>query len=125
MTRRVFPSLLGLLLLAPLVRAQNDVDPTAEKPVAVWRFNAADEPGVPKTSARFLEPGPRPPTFPAFAANNTAMAFTAANASITIRESDLPKANLRFGLNDSITLEAWVKVAELKEGNYVYIVGKG
>src|SRR5262245_62093219 len=53
------------------------------------------------------------------------MAFPAANSAITVRESDLPKANLRFGLNDSITLEAWVKVEELKDGSYAYIVGKG
>jgi mono/diheme cytochrome c family protein len=125
MTRRLPLAILGLLLLAPLARAQNDVDPTAEKPVAVWKFDAPGEPGVPKASAKFLEPGPRPPSYPAFAATNIAMTFTAANASVTVRESDLPKANLRFGLNDSITLEAWVKVAELKDGNFAYVVGKG
>jgi mono/diheme cytochrome c family protein len=108
---------------APL-RAQNDTGPT-DKPVAVWHFDAPGEPGVPKADAKFLEAGPRPPTYPAFAPGNTAMAFTAAHPSITVREADLPKANLRFGLHDSITIEAWVKVAELKDGSYAYLVGKG
>ncbi|MBN9117851.1 MAG: DUF1553 domain-containing protein [Planctomycetes bacterium] len=53
------------------------------------------------------------------------MTFNAAHPSITVRETDLPKANLRFGPNDSITLEAWVKVAELKDGSFAYVVGKG
>src|SRR5207244_118352 len=30
-----------------------------------------------------------------------------------------------FGVNDAITLEAWVKVAELKDGAYTYVIGKG
>ncbi|MCI0701966.1 MAG: DUF1553 domain-containing protein [Planctomycetia bacterium] len=122
---RVLLLLVGLFTLTSPLRAQNDVDPTAEKPVAVWKFTLADEPGVPKGAAKFLEAGPRPPTYPAFAETNTAMTFSAANSSITVREADMPKANLRFGLNDSITLEAWVKVAELKDGSYAYIIGKG
>ena len=118
-------AILATFLLAPLARAQNDTDPTAEKPLAVWKFDAPDEPGVPKAAAKFLEAGPRPPTYPAFAATNTAMAFAASHPSITVRESDLPKANLRFGQGDSITIEAWVKVAELKDGSFAYVVGKG
>src|SRR4051812_31821773 len=40
----------ALLFAAPsLAFAQNDV-PNVEKPVAVWHFNAADEPGVPKAA---------------------------------------------------------------------------
>lgn len=114
-----------LLLVSPQVAlGQNDV-PSTETPVAVWKFTAADEPGVPKATTKFLEAGPRPPTYPAFATTNTAMAFSAAHSAVTVRETDLPNANLRFGANDSITLEAWVKVAELKDGSYAYIVGKG
>ena len=51
--------------------------------------------------------------------------FTGAKTGFTVREADLPKANLRFANGDSITLEAWVKVAELKDGSYAYLVGKG
>src|SRR3954471_14243616 len=105
---RCLLALASLAALAASLRAQNDTDPT-EKPVAVWHFNAADEPGVPKAAAKFLEPGPRPASYPAFAKDNNAMAFGAAHSAVTVREADLPKANLRFGPNDSITIEAWVQ----------------
>jgi mono/diheme cytochrome c family protein len=118
-----FATLLALVC-APVARAQNDV-PGTEAPLAVWHFNKADEPGVPKAAAKFLEPGPRAPTYPAFKDTNTAMGFGAANASLTVREADLPNANLRFANGDSITIEAWVKVSELKDGSYAYLVGKG
>ena len=120
-----FPVALAVLVLAsaPVV-AQNDVT-TTETPVAVWRFDAPGETGVPKAAAKFLDAGPRPPAYPSFAPGNTAMAFTAANPRVTVREADVPNANLRFGLNDSITVEAWVKVLELKDGGYAYLVGKG
>lgn len=104
--------------------AQNDTTAT-EKPLLLWTFDASGEPGVPAAAAKFLEPGPRPPMYPHFEARNTAMAFTAANSRLTVREADLPNTNLRFGLNDAITLEAWVKVGELKDGQYAYILGKG
>ncbi len=120
-----FPvALLAALVVSTPAFAQNDV-PSTETPVAVWKFNTGDEPGVTKAAAKFLDPGPRPPAYPTFTSANTAMAFTADNAGVTVREADLPKAHLRFGLNDSITIEAWVKVQELKDGNYAYIVGKG
>src|SRR5687768_13966871 len=77
MPRCHFSALL-ILLLAPAAHAQNDVGPAAETPVAVWHFNRADEPGVAQSAARFLEAGPRPPTYPAFPATNSAMAFTTA-----------------------------------------------
>ncbi len=116
--------LLLLFAVAPRVRAQNDVGST-EQPLAVWRFDAVGEPGVPKASAKHLEPGPRPPIYPAFAATNTSMTFTAANKSVTIREVDLTKTKLRFDTGDALTLEAWVNVAGLKDGSYVYVIGKG
>ena len=122
---RCLPCLALLVVMDSPARGQNDVGPAAETPVAIWHFNRAGEPGVAQSASRFLEAGPRPPTYPAFPAANNAMAFTAANPSITLRETDLPAANLRFKLNDSITLEAWVKLAELKDGNFAYVIGKG
>src|SRR5262249_3576140 len=124
--------LVGFCLLAIVtpVHAQNahggkDSGPAAERPVAAWGFDGTAEPGVPKDTARYLEPGPRPPTYPSFPATNTAFAFTGNRTGITVRESDLPKANLRFGRNESITLEAWVKVQELKDASYAYLVRNG
>ena len=59
-------ALLGLLAVPLPAAAQNDVN-SPDTPVAVWKFDATGEPGVPKTAAKFLEPGPRPPVYPAFA----------------------------------------------------------
>src|SRR5262245_10351831 len=107
---------LSLLAAAAPALAQNDTT-SPETPLAVWRFDAA-EPGVPKEATKFREPGPRPPTYPSFPATNTALTFGTGNGGVTVREADLPNVNLRFGTGDSITIEAWVKVSELKDGNY-------
>ncbi len=121
------------LLAAPLIPSQaqeeliggNDSGPDVGKPVAIWRFDGAQEPGIPRLAARQSEPGPRPPTYPSFGPDNTALRLSGPESAITVRESDFPRGALRFGLNDSITLEAWVKVRELKSGSYAYVLGKG
>jgi mono/diheme cytochrome c family protein len=95
----------------------------AEPPLVTWHFDGKAEPALPKKHA--LEPGPRPPSYPSFTAANNAFAFSKPHDPFTFREADLPKANLRFNNGDSITLEAWVKVQELKDGNYAYLIGKG
>src|SRR5262245_47992529 len=101
-----------VLLFTSTLRAQtppdvggNDTGPDLDRPVAVWHFNGEAEPGIPK-NAKF-EPGPRPPAYSAFPADNTALPFTGKSANITVREKDLPDASLRFTNGDSITLEAW------------------
>ena len=75
---RLLLALLGVLAAPLPTPAQNDV-PSAERPVAVWKFDGGAEPGVPK-AAQSREPGPRPPAYPSFPANNSAMAFTAARS---------------------------------------------
>jgi mono/diheme cytochrome c family protein len=101
--------------------AQNDAASKPE-PLLVWHFDDTD---ALKAAAKSHEPGPRPPVHPGFKADNTAFAFTAKGPTIGVSEADTPKANLRFTTGDSITLEAWVKVNELKEGAYAYLIGKG
>jgi mono/diheme cytochrome c family protein len=100
-----------LVVLALPVFAQNDSGPDSAKPAAVWHFDAAKD------------PGPRPPAYPGFAPTNTARRFT--GPGLVVREADLPSARLRFTTGDAITLEAWVKVEELKDGAFAYIIGKG
>jgi hypothetical protein len=106
-----------MLALAPIQARQqpdgNDSGPNVDQPVAIWRFDGTKE------------PGPRPPTYPSFRPDNTARTFNGPQSAITIRESDFPKGTLRFGLNDSITLEAWVRVMQLHDGGYAYVLGKG
>ena len=135
MTPRLLPSVVRLgwkiqacwlfITVAAPVHAQNDSGPSVESPVALWRFDGAEEPGISAAAVKKVEPGPRPPLYPSFLSGNTAYPFTGSRSAITVRESDMPRSRLRFGLNESITLEAWVRVGELKEGGYAYILGKG
>lgn len=121
MPSRLFAAVL-VLLLPTVGAAQNDVA-SAEAPLIAWHFDSSDEPGLKTTTP--LDAGPRPPVYPAFAAGNRAITFDARHPAVTVGEADVPKLNLRIGPKDAITIEAWVKVAELKDGAYAYVVGKG
>lgn len=68
--------------------------------------------------------GPRPPEFPDFAANNTAIQLKGKGARIEIKDLG-PQSVYDFTNGDAITLESWVKVDALSPGQPVYIVGKG
>jgi hypothetical protein len=103
--------------------AGNDTGPDDKPPVAVWRFEGPAELGVTAAVRAALEPGPRPPAYPGFAAENHA--YRSGGPGLRVREADLPPGTLRFDGDDAITIEAWVKVRELKNGSYAYIVGKG
>lgn len=127
------------LLCATLLHAQNDAAPDAAnvaqndskekpkladyKPVIKWTFDI-DEPGSWQWK-KVKEEGPVPPTFPGFQSGNKAALFGAENTAIVVREADVPGINLRFGKGDSITLEAWVNVEDIRNGAYCYLIGKG
>ena len=105
--------LFALSILSALpAAAQNDAggndasDKPASAPVMQWRFDDGKE------------SGPRSPTYPGFAETNKARLF---DAKSPIKVVDSPE--LRFGLNETITLEAWVKVADAS--GTPYIIGKG
>lgn len=103
------------LLLIQSVPAQNDAagndvtDKPAAETVMRWSFDDAKD------------PGPRSPAYPGFPKDNTARFFTgdAKKSAITVPDTEA----LRFGLNDTITLEAWVKTAG--SGGTPYLIGKG
>ena len=97
-----------LVLLCPVVLlAQNDISDKPKPDVVMqWRFDDGKE------------AGPRAPTYPGFPKSNMARKFDP-KSFIKVPDSEA----LRFGLNDTITLEAWVK---LEGPNGVpYIIGKG
>ncbi|MBE7495950.1 MAG: DUF1553 domain-containing protein [Verrucomicrobiaceae bacterium] len=105
---------LPFLALAPFASAQNDAagndvsDKEPAKPVMQWRFDDQKE------------PGPRAPAYPGFAKENTAIRFIGEGKK-ALKVADNPE--LRFGLNETITLEAWVKAPGLS--GTPYIIGKG
>jgi Concanavalin A-like lectin/glucanases superfamily len=112
MTRHV---LLSTLVLTTAAVAQSDSahNDASEKPkltpVMQWRFDDAKG------------PGPRPPMYPGFPGANTAMHFTGDGKKSVVEVKD--SEALRFGLNDTITLEAWVKLEGITGAPY--IIGKG
>ena len=121
---------LSLLSLPSLVLAQNDSggndtgpDKSDKTTVAAWHFGGADSMGEWIGKPKANEPGPRAPTYPTFSKDNKAAYFSGDGTKLAI---EVPDSNeLRFGLNDTITIETWVKVANLKDGAQPYIIGKG
>lgn len=85
--------------------------------------NLNDASAASKGYVRADQVGPRPPKFLNLEADNQAAAF---ESPAVIKVADPgEKSLLDFGLGDSITLEAWVLVKKLGDGQQMYVVGKG
>lgn len=69
-------------------------------------------------------PGPRPPDYPDFDANNTAVRLDGRGAHLLFEDPG-PDSFFDFNQGDAITLEAWVQVDEIGSGENRYIIGKG
>jgi cytochrome c553 len=93
------------------------------KVVARWTFDAKDELGKWSAKPQVGDAGPRPPVYPDFARSNHAGQFMK-GAYLQVAD-DGETSDLRFSKGESITIESWVRVDELKSGQYAYILGKG
>ncbi len=94
------------------------------QPVAYWPFDGEEGTLITEKGIVRIVPGPRPPGFPAFAADNTA-AFFGERGMLRIQDrgEDSP---FDFDNGDEISIEAWVNPDDqVHEGGIVYIVGKG
>ena len=89
--------------------------------VARWSFERDSEPGT--WTKRVIEAGPRPPSYPGFSPDNHAAYFEA--GSRLMLKDEGTKDAFRFSQGESLTIEAWVRVQELKNGQYAYLIGKG
>jgi len=69
-------------------------------------------------------PGPRPPDFPGFAADNQALQLPRLGTRIEFADSAARKGAFDVGPGESITLEAWVWPSG-DGGEHQYIIGKG
>lgn len=110
---------------------------TGDKPVAYWRFDDAHDccadSKVGELQARLgtgvslIVPGPRPPEFPAFAAENLAAEMSVPGQDAVLRVKDPgPNSVLDFTNGDTITIEAWVQCrGPLRDQQPAPIVGKG
>lgn len=93
----------------------------AKTPVAQWRFDGQDALGGWQGKGFRLTPGPQGPGYPKFPTGNQAMELTGGEAALVVR--DAPE--LHFQKGDAITLEMWVKVRQIRDGQIVHLLGKG
>ena len=68
--------------------------------------------------------GPRPPEFPDFPADNTAIRLNGKGSYLAIADTG-SDSSFDFSNGDAITLEAWIKLDTARAGSPMYIVGKG
>ncbi len=108
------------------------------KPVIYWNFDEQDGNRVAGAISRVGDPligtvngsvklgrsGPRPPRYPLFRAENRAAGFDGNRGFVRVADPG-DDSLLDFDLGDSITMEAWVNLQGIGDGQQVYIVGKG
>ncbi|MEO7319534.1 MAG: LamG-like jellyroll fold domain-containing protein, partial [Chthoniobacteraceae bacterium] len=110
------PSLVSMILLTALPAAAQ---------VARWDFGVEEASRLtPHGGVHRDVPGPRPPEFPDFDAKNTAVQFDGDGAHFSF-EDEGPGSGFDFTNGDAITLEAWVKLDDVRTGENLYVIGKG
>ncbi len=97
----------------------------ASEPVVMWEFGAEEEtPLIAHGGVHRDVPGPRPPSYPDFDETNTAVKFDGRGAYFAYDDPG-PLSPFDFTNGDQITIEAWVNARDLKDGENLYILGKG
>lgn len=110
-----------LLMVWLLIAGQ----PVWAAPVVRWDFGAEEStPLTPHGGVHRDVPGPRPPEFPDFEKNNTAVKLDGKGAYFSHPDQG-GGSSFDFTNGDAITIEAWVLPDPLLEGENVYIIGKG
>jgi len=136
-------SILSLLLLACSLSAAERIVPKYERavladdPVAYWRFNEGEGSnignganadntfsGEPAGAVLLGQAGPRPEFLPDFETANNAASFDGKGAFVRVKDAGA-ESPLDFDSGDAITLEAWVSLKQIQNGQNIYIVGKG
>ncbi|MBC8352795.1 MAG: DUF1553 domain-containing protein [Planctomycetes bacterium] len=117
----------SLLAIALLIAACPAVNLWGDESTIVARWNFGATELTPLSSHGDVErdqAGPRPPEFPDFAKDNTAVRLDGKGTYLSV---DGAETNRRFDFTngDAITLEAWVKLDGLRDGSPMYVVGKG
>ena len=93
--------------------------------VAHWDFGAEET--TPITAHKGVQrdqAGPISPEFPDFSTTNTAVYLDGQGARFTLDDPG-PDSPYDFTNGDSITLEAWVNVKSLRDGQNMYVISKG
>lgn len=99
--------------------------PSVVAPSASWEFDSEEAtPLLAHGGVHRDVPGPRPPEFPDFEPTNTAVKFDGSGAHFSFADAGT-KSPFDFASGDAITIEAWVRVDDLRNGENLYIIGKG
>lgn len=110
----------------------------ADQPAVWWRFDGAKDIALDLAPASQFKAisgrmagaiktgveGPRPPFYPAFESTNNAIEFKGDGASLRLQDPG-DNSPLDFQNGDAITMEAWVNVTKLGNGQQMYVIGKG
>ncbi|PHS04169.1 MAG: hypothetical protein COA78_16905, partial [Blastopirellula sp.] len=114
-----------------------------DDPIAYWRFDSAETETIanhPSLSEQYPlvgtlhgnmklgTSGPRPDGekfgYRNFTSDNSAVSVQKPGSFISINDPG-EQSSLDFDMGDSITMEAWVDLANLRDNENVYIIGKG
>jgi len=99
----------------------------AEEPslVARWDFGSEETSRLEPVGGVHRDvPGPRPPLYPDFEVDNTAVKLDGQGARLVFADPG-KQSPFDFTNGDTITLEAWVQVDSIRTGENVYVVSKG
>lgn len=108
-----------------VVGSTNAVVAQEGETVATWEFGS--EEATPLESHGGVhrdQPGPRPPEFPDFDSQNTAILLDGKGSHFEFEDPGVA-SRFDFTNGDAITLEAWVKVNDLRGGENLYVISKG
>lgn len=95
------------------------------QPLVRWDFGAEESTPLQSHGGVHRDvPGPRPPDYPDFEPNNTAIRLDGNGAHLSFEDTGIDSP-FDFTVGNAITLEAWVQVTELRSGENVYVIGKG
>jgi len=113
------------LILLPLVLIGLSRSSASAAPVVLWEFGTEEQTQLEVRGGVHRDmPGPRPPEFPDFEPNNTAVKFDGKGSRYEFADPGA-KSPFDFSNGDEVTLEAWIKVDNLHDGENLYIIGKG
>lgn len=124
---KTFPRPSHLLPIAML--GALGTSPLRAEVVQQWKFDGAAESGEWKGQAdrtKFSFEGPRSPRYPSFPGSNLAGYFEDKESYLVVQDHERGgPADLRFGLGETLAIEAWVKIKDLDRGEMSYLLGKG
>ncbi len=116
-----------LVVMATVIAAERSTCNAADHAslVAKWSFGTEETSRLSEHgNVNRDQAGPREPEFPDFEKRNTAVKFSGDGAHFSIADSGT-NSPFDFTNGDGLTVEAWVNVDSIGQGEYRYVIGKG